>query len=258
MVKSFVESSLALAALIALSPVLLLVAIGIRLSSRGPIFYRADRVWLNNTRFTMLKFRTMHTDQRASSSRITAGGEDPRVFPFGSFLRRFKIDEFPQLINILKGEMSFVGPRPEDPKFVENNYTKEELETLCVLPGLTSPGSLYYYTHGERLITPADPEKSYVEKVLPTKLALDLIYVREASALYDLRLVIQTIWILGCVVAGRAYFPEPREMKKLAVLSPVAVDAVADVGESQSAGSDREARRAARKSAVYENELANS
>jgi len=258
MVKRFVESSLALAALIALSPVLFLVAVGIRLSSRGPIFYRADRVWLDNARFTMLKFRTMHTDQRASSSRITAGGEDPRVFPFGSFLRRLKIDEFPQLINILKGEMSFVGPRPEDPKFVENNYTEEELETLRVLPGLTSPGSLYYYTHGESLITTADPEKSYVEKVLPTKLALDLVYVHEASTLYDLRLVIQTIWVLSCVLAGRTNFPEPREMKKLAMPSPVAVLPGAGQVEFQSAGSDRRARPQVRKAAVYENELANS
>jgi len=213
-VRRALDTSLALVGLIALSPLFCLAAIGIRLSSPGPIFYRAARIGLNGCRFTMYKFRTMHTEQRTLKSRITAD-KDPRTFALGALLRRLKIDELPQLVNIVKGEMSIVGPRPEDPYFVENNYTEDGFETLQVLPGLTSPGSIFYYTHGEKCVGSSDPEAAYVEHVLPVKLALDLVYIREASLLYDLRLILRTIRVLVWVFAGRTDFPDPPEMKKI-------------------------------------------
>jgi len=158
----------------------------------------------------------MHTEQRTLKSRITAD-KDPRTFAFGALLRRLKIDELPQLVNIVKGEMSIVGPRPEDPYFVENHYTEDGIETLRVLPGLTSPGSIFYYTHGEKCVGSSDPETAYVKDVLPVKLALDLVYIREASLLYDVRLILRTIWVLGFVFAGRTDFPDPPEMKKIPI-----------------------------------------
>jgi lipopolysaccharide/colanic/teichoic acid biosynthesis glycosyltransferase len=224
MLRRFVEGTLAFLTLLFLSPLFCTVAIGIRLSSPGPIFYRAMRVWLHNGRFTMYKFRTMHTDQRAFKSRITAD-QDPRVFPLGALLRLTKIDELPQLFNILKGEMSFVGPRPEDPFFVENHYRPEDFKVLGILPGLTSPGSLYNYTHGEKLLDPADPEISYVRNVLETRIALDLVYAREQSWHYDLRLVARTLWIMLCIIAGRAVFPQPPEMKRLEIAKTTLIGA---------------------------------
>lgn len=217
MLRRIVEPVLALLALIAVSPALCIAAIGIRFSSPGPIFYRAIRVWRNGGVFIMYKFRTMHATLRVLESRITLQ-KDPRVFPFGSFLRLTKIDELPQLFNILKGEMSFVGPRPEDPHFVKNHYRPEQFEVLSVLPGLTSPGSLFNYTHGEKCLDPADPETSYVKNVLETRIALDLVYVREMSWFYDLRLVFRTLWIVLAIVAGRKAFPDPPETRKARAL----------------------------------------
>jgi lipopolysaccharide/colanic/teichoic acid biosynthesis glycosyltransferase len=218
MARRFASSALALLGLIVLSPVLCLAAIGIRLSSRGPILYKAKRVGLNGRHFTMYKFRTMHTDQTVLTSCITAD-KDPRIFALGALLRRLKIDELPQLINVVKGEMAFVVPRPEDPFMVDNHYTPEQLETLCVLPGLTSPGSIYYYTRAETSLDHQDPETCYVKQVLPVKLSLDLVYVREASLLYDVRVVVRTAWVILCIFAGRTSFPDPPEMRKVSALS---------------------------------------
>lgn len=161
----------------------------------------------------MYKFRTMHRDQRMFKSVITAKN-DPRIFAFGSWLRRLKIDELPQLINIVKGEMSIVGPRAEDPRIVHTYYTQQQIETLHVLPGLASPGSIYNYTHGERFIDKDNPEKCYLEKLLPIKLALDIIYVRESSFFYDLEIIFRTIWTILLISFGKHCFPDPPEMKK--------------------------------------------
>jgi len=163
----------------------------------------------------MYKFRTMHADRRALASTITAK-QDPRVFPFGAWLRRFKIDELPQLLNILRGEMSFIGPRPEDPHIVERFYAAVGLETLRVLPGLASPGSLYHYTHGESRLDARNPEQSYLEHVLPIKLALDVVYVREASFLHDLRIAARTLWTIASIALGTSTFPDPPEMHEAA------------------------------------------
>jgi len=153
----------------------------------------------------------MHVEQGEYRSAITAH-HDPRIFRFGAWLRWAKIDELPQLCNVLRGDMAIVGPRPEVPRIVQQHYTPLHWETLDVPPGLTSPGSIYNYTHGEAMLTPDDPERHYVERLLPLKLALDLVYVRRASWRYDVRLVGRTLWAVAGTVLGRRRFPEPPEM----------------------------------------------
>lgn len=190
-----IEAVLAAAALILGAPLFAIVAIGIWLSDPGPVFYLADRAGLGGIPFRMYKFRTMRVTS-APASRI-AGPADSRVFPFGRLLRRLKLDELPQLLNILRGEMAFVGPRPEDPWIVDHVYTAADRETLNVLPGLTSPGTLYYFTQAEPFLDSANAEASYIAGPLPKKLALDRAYIRKASALKDLRLVAQA---LTCVL----------------------------------------------------------
>ena len=197
-------------ALVAVAPLLAVCAVGIRLAGPGPVFYPAQRIGLHNRRFTMYKLRTMRVGD-ASASVITPLG-DPRVFPFGGFLRRAKLDELPQLLNILRGDMSIVGPRPEDPRMVELFYAPLHHETFRVPPGLTCPGSIYAYTHGEAQLDGSDPERSYAERLLPLKLALDLVYVRRASLGYDLALIARTAWMLGTALLGRREFPLPPEL----------------------------------------------
>lgn len=199
-------------------PFCLIAAVGIRLSSRGPVLYRARRVGLGGQTFVMHKFRTMHTEHGPNASAISAA-RDPRVFPFGAWLRRLKIDELPQFYDVLRGKMSLVGPRPEDPGIVRDHYMVDGFATLCVAPGLTSPGSLYYYTHGERLLTGGDAEALYVERLLPVKLALDTVYIHEASFAYDLALIARTATTLALVALGRTRFPEPPELRKAANLT---------------------------------------
>jgi lipopolysaccharide/colanic/teichoic acid biosynthesis glycosyltransferase len=209
-VRRAADVVLAGAALIVAAPLLAAAAIGIRLSSPGPIMYRARRIGLDGRPFTMFKLRTMHVVQ-ASTSAITPLG-DPRVFPFGSLLRRVKLDEVPQLLNILRGDMAIVGPRPEDPRMVELFYAPLHHETFRVLPGLTCPGSIYAYTHGEAQLDREHPERSYAEVLLPLKLALDLVYVRHASVAYDWTLIARTAWVLGTALLGRQSFPLPPEL----------------------------------------------
>ena len=208
------DALLAALLLVALSPLLLVAALGIKLMSRGPVLYRAQRAGRANRVFTMYKFRTMHARPNARCSAITAHA-DPRIFPFGAWLRRLKVDELPQLFNILKGEMAFVGPRPEDPRIVAQHYAPEHFETLRVLPGLASPGSIYNYTHGEKLLVAGNPEQSYVEHLLPRKLALDLVYVRAASWRYDARIVCRTLLTIARMALGRRDFPDPPEMAQV-------------------------------------------
>jgi lipopolysaccharide/colanic/teichoic acid biosynthesis glycosyltransferase len=191
--RAFAEKLIAAIALIALSPLFLLIAAGILLTSPGTIFYLAERSGTRGAIFRMYKFRTMRFN--AGGSRISSPA-DARVYPLGAFLRRFKLDELPQFINILKGEMQFVGPRPEDPWFVEHYYSDSQRETLAVPPGLTSPGTLYYYTHLEQFVDDADPEGSYTRGPLGFKLEMDRLWVRRSSLLLDLRLVLATVGIL--------------------------------------------------------------
>lgn len=213
MVKRLVDVVLASVALLLLSPVLAVAALGIRVSSAGPILYRARRVGRDGRIFCMYKFRSMHIDRDSSASRITARG-DPRIFAFGLWLRHLKLDELPQLLNVLRGEMSIVGPRPEDPQIFADHYTPAHLETLRARPGLASPGSIYNYTHGERLLEAGDAERSYVEQLLPIKLALDTIYIRKSSFAYDITIILRTIWVIVASAMGVRHFPEPPEMEE--------------------------------------------
>ena len=217
MVKRLFDVALSAVALVLLSPLFLVAAAGILVSSPGPVLYRAKRVGLGGAVFTMFKFRTMHTAQHAAASPITAK-HDPRVFPFGVWLRRLKVDELPQLVNVLKGEMAIVGPRPEDPQIVKKYYAAAHLETLRVRPGLASPGSIFNYTHGEQMLAADDSEASYAARLLPVKLALELVYVRERSFFYDLRIVLRTVLTIISIAAGRHDFPEPPEMGRARLL----------------------------------------
>lgn len=208
--KRLFDLSASALALLLLSPLLTAAALAVRLSSPGPVLYKARRVGRMGQPFVMFKFRTMHAAP-VQGSVITSSG-DARIFPVGRLLRALKIDELPQLWNILRGEMSIVGPRPEDPKIVAEHYGHLGHETLTVLPGLTCPGSIHFYTHGEQLVDDSDPETAYVRNLLPIKLALDAVYVRHQSLLYDIRLIIRTALTILQIAAGRQRFPEPAEM----------------------------------------------
>ena len=208
--KRALDVVLAGVALVVAAPVLAVAAIGIRLAGPGPILYRAQRVGLHKRPFTMYKLRTMRLGQAYTS--VVTAKDDPRIFPFGALLRRAKLDELPQLYNVVRGDMALVGPRPEDPQMVEQFYAPLHHETFRVLPGLTSPGSIYAYTHGEAQLDVRDPHGSYADRLLPLKLALDLVYVRRASFGYDLALIARTAWMLGTALLGRRAFPLPQEL----------------------------------------------
>jgi lipopolysaccharide/colanic/teichoic acid biosynthesis glycosyltransferase len=214
-IKRAADITLACGGLLAVWPLLLIGAIGIRLSSKGPILYVARRVGRGGRSFNMFKLRTMYVDWCSRGSAIAAA-DDPRVFAFGAWLRRTRIDELPQLFNVLRGDMSIVGPRPEDPGIVERYYAPSHRETLEVKPGLTSPGTLYGCTEGETRLQPENPEFYYVQEVLPRKLALDLLYVRRASFRYDLRIIGQTIRVLLARLARRRVFIDVSELEATA------------------------------------------
>jgi len=220
MVKRLLDLALAALGLALVAPVLALAALGVRLSSPGPVLYRARRVGRGGACFTMYKLRTMHVRQPRRASRIT-GQDDPRVFPLGRMLRRTKLDELPQLFNVLRGDMSIVGPRPEDPALVERYYTPLHRETLAVRPGIASPGSLYHYTHGDALLAHGDPEAAYAERLLPLKVTLDVVYVRHASLQLDVRIIGRTLATIAACVGGRRRFPDPPEASEARALMDI-------------------------------------
>ncbi len=213
MAKRLFDIAAAVFFLTVLFPLLLVATVGVKISSRGPVLYRAVRAGMGGKHFVMFKFRTMQVNHGHVSSIIT-GHMDSRIFPFGALLRMTKVDELPQLLNILRGEMSFIGPRPEDPTIVERHYTAEQAKTLAVLPGLASPGSIYHYTHGHRYISDDDPERSYIDRLLPVKLALDGVYVRERSLWYDIRIVGRTVSVIAAIILGKRNFSDPPELRK--------------------------------------------
>lgn len=212
MVKRLFDVALAALALVACIPILLVATLGIRLSSPGPVLYRAVRAGRRGRLFTMYKLRTMETRPSLLTDSVITAARDPRVFPFGAVLRRAKLDELPQLFNVLRGDMAVVGPRPEDPKVVAQHYTREQWETLDVPPGLTSPGALYSTTHGETWLSARDAERDYFEHLLPLKLALDRVYIRRASLGYDLRVIARTAAVVAGRALGRRHFADPPEL----------------------------------------------
>lgn len=177
-------------ALVIVAPLLALAALMVKLSSRGPVFYRGTRVGLNGKLFPMLKFRTMVVDAESLGGSATAA-DDPRITRFGKFLRRYKLDELPQLFNVLLGDMSLVGPRPEVEKYV-NLYSPEEKAILTVRPGITDWASIWNSNEAAVLEGSRDPERTYEELIRPTKLALQLLYVRDHSFFVDLKILFHT------------------------------------------------------------------
>jgi lipopolysaccharide/colanic/teichoic acid biosynthesis glycosyltransferase len=178
--------------LLLLSPVLLAIAAALKGSSPGPIVYRGLRVGRWGRPFHMLKFRTMVVDAERIGGSSTAD-DDPRITRVGKLLRKYKLDELPQLINVLKGEMSLVGPRPEVPQYVAM-FTNEEQLILAVRPGITDLASLWNADEGSFLAGSKDPEKTYLEVIRPNKIRLQLEYVRRQSFVTDLQIIWKTVW----------------------------------------------------------------
>ncbi len=167
------------------------ISIWILLDSRGGIFYRQTRVGKNNIDFRLWKFRSMRPDSDQKGL-LTVGGRDPRITGSGYFLRKYKLDELPQLINVLVGDMSFVGPRPEVRKYVDL-YNEEQRKVLNVLPGITDVASLQYFEENELLSKSNDPEKTYIEEIMPAKLKLNLEYISKANLGTDIGMIFKTI-----------------------------------------------------------------
>ena len=191
MIKRFFDVIFAMTSLILLSPIIVFVAMGIRLTSRGPVLYRGARVGRNGRSFRMLKFRTMIVDAEALGG-YCVGEDDPRITSFGRWLRKYKLDELPQLVNVLRGQMSAVGPRPEVQKYVDL-YTDEEKLILTVCPGITDWATLWDSDEGAILSGRLDPERTYLELIRPEKLRLQMKYLREQSMWVDLKILMTTI-----------------------------------------------------------------
>jgi lipopolysaccharide/colanic/teichoic acid biosynthesis glycosyltransferase len=177
--------------MVLLAPLFLAIAVSIKLSTPGPVFYRALRIGKDGAPFRLYKFRSMVVETDKSGPSITTAG-DSRITPIGRFLRKTKLDELPQLVNVLRGEMSLVGPRPEDPRYVAY-YTPDQHRVLRVRPGITSAASLRYRDEAT-LLTGPDWEKTYVESIMPQKLAIELAYLQQRSLLTDMRLIMLTLW----------------------------------------------------------------
>lgn len=181
----------ALFGLIFLMPIFLVIALWVAFDSKGPIFYKQVRVGRDNKDFTLLKFRTMKVDSDKKGL-LTVGDRDNRVTNSGYYLRKYKLDEFPQLINILKGDMSFVGPRPEVRKYVDL-YTEEQMKVLTERPGLTDIASITYINESEILAAQENPEKYYIDVLMQQKLAINLQYIATRNLLKDIGIMFQTI-----------------------------------------------------------------
>lgn len=190
MLKRWFDILSSLAVLLVLSPLFIIVSLLIISDSKGGVFYRQIRVGQHAKRFGLLKFRTMRPN--SDQVQITVGNRDPRVTRIGYYLRKYKLDEIPQLINIIKGEMSVVGPRPEVPKYVDH-YTDEQKKVLTVKPGLTDFASLQFVDESELLAQSENPEKTYVEEILPQKLILARRYINERTFWLDLKLIFKTL-----------------------------------------------------------------
>jgi lipopolysaccharide/colanic/teichoic acid biosynthesis glycosyltransferase len=177
--------------IIALLPVLAVIALAVKKEDRGPVLYNGLRIGFNGKPFRMHKFRTMvlNADKIGGSS---SADDDPRITRTGKKLRKYKLDELPQLFNVLKGEMSFVGPRPEVPFYV-NMFTEQEKQILTVRPGITDWASLWNSDEGSILAGSPDPEKTYLEKIRPEKIKLQLKYVQERSLFTDFTIIIKTL-----------------------------------------------------------------
>ncbi|MDY6147444.1 MAG: sugar transferase [Porphyromonas sp.] len=192
--KRVFDIIVSLVGLLLCSPLLLLIALWVKFDSPGPVFFVQPRVGRNNKDFDLIKFRSMTHQRWADGQLITVGNHDPRITRSGYYLRRYKLDELPQLINVLKGDMSLVGPRPLVRQQVEVYFEQYE-PILSVRPGITSEASLYYSNEDELLGAADNPEKLFCEELLPKKIELNMHYVRHHSFAGDIRLLLRTFWV---------------------------------------------------------------
>lgn len=179
-----------LAGLVLLSPMLLVIAVWIRLDSSGPAIFRQVRVGRYGKTFELLKFRSMRPGSEAKGQ-LTVGTADSRITRIGAWLRRYKLDELPQLVNVLKGEMSIVGPRPEVPKYVAY-YTPEQRRVLDVRPGITDHASLEYFEENKLLAQSSDPEHTYIHEVMPAKIRLNMRYIERPTLAGYFSIIVRT------------------------------------------------------------------
>ncbi|MFZ1320746.1 MAG: sugar transferase [Ignavibacteria bacterium] len=191
MVKRLFDIIFSIAGLVFLAPLLILITVIIKADSKGPVFYIQKRVGKGNKDFSLFKFRSMRIDSDRSGL-LTVGNKDPRITSSGYYLRKYKLDEIPQLYNVLKGEMSFVGPRPEVRKYVEM-YNEEQMKVLQVKPGITDLASIKYRNENELLADSDDPEGLYTKEIMPDKLKINLEYISDRSLFKDIRIIIQTL-----------------------------------------------------------------
>jgi len=192
MLKRLFDIIFSFLGLILISPFLLIVAILIKLSSPGPVFYRGERMSKGGKPFRIFKFRTMVVGAERLGGPSTAG-DDPRLTKIGNFLKKYQLDELSQLINVLRGEMSFVGPRPEVKMYIDMMTNEERSVILSIKPGMTDLASLYNFHEGEVLRGSSDPERTYMEKIRPEKIKLQMEYVKERSFFGDIKIIFQTI-----------------------------------------------------------------
>lgn len=191
MIKRIFDLVFSCIGLLLLFPILVLIAVLIKFDSKGPILFIQNRVGKNNVDFKIFKFRTMHVKSE-NKGLLTLGNNDSRVTKIGYFLRRYKIDEFPQLINILKGDMSFVGPRPELRYYV-NFYNEDDMKIFQVRPGITGLASLKYRNEVELLKAAENPEEYFIKTIIPDKLRFNKMYIEKRNFFFDLKLIFITV-----------------------------------------------------------------
>ncbi len=181
--------------LIILGPLLFLIALIIKCSSNGPVFFRQTRIGKHQIPFKIFKFRTMLIDAETKGPQITVGDRDPRITTIGYYLRKYKLDELPQLINVFKGDMSLVGPRPEVPRYVAM-YTEEQKKVFILRPGITDFASIEFRNENAMLAGVADPEAKYIQEIMPAKLKLNLQYLQQHSLWLDIKLILKTLKVI--------------------------------------------------------------
>lgn len=210
-IKRFFDVYLCTVALIALSPFFIITAIAIKISSPGPVFYYSMRLGKNKIPFRFYKFRSMHVANGNDKGLCIADAD--RVFKVGKIIRRLKIDELPQLINVINGDMSIVGPRPMVADSVDNFYSGKYEIISSIKPGLTSAASLYDYTVGDLYTN----ESEYRKEVIPVKLEMELFYVNNESFIYDSSLIWRTIKTIFFVLCGKKQLPNQPELEKMEI-----------------------------------------
>lgn len=178
--------------IIILSPLLIFIGLWVGLSSKGGVFYKQIRVGKNNKDFKLYKFRSMRVNSDKQGL-LTVGSKDSRITKAGYFIRKYKIDELPQLFNVLKGDMSFVGPRPEVRRYVDL-YSKEQMKVLSVRPGITDPASIKYRNENDILSSQSNPEEYYIQHIMPDKLKINIDYINTQTFIKDIKIIFQTIF----------------------------------------------------------------